>query len=41
MSTSCSTAGMTFCVSMNRLMVASRGSGTGTAPTLGSIVQNG
>ena len=41
MSTSFSADETIFSVSMNRLMVFRRSSGTGTMPTLGSIVQNG
>ena len=41
MSTSRTVAGMTFSVVMWEAMTSSRGSGTGTTPTFGSMVANG
>ncbi len=41
MSTSRTEAGITFCVLMSASIRASRGSGTATTPTFGSIVQKG
>ena len=41
MSTRRSEAGTTFCVGMCSVMASSRGSGTATTPTLGSMVQKG
>ncbi len=41
MSTISTTAGRTFCVGMSFSIRFRRSSGTGTMPTLGSIVQNG
>ncbi len=41
MSTNSTVAGITFCGFAIAAITASRGSGTSTMPTLGSIVQNG
>ena len=41
MSTNCIVVGITFCGLTMAAMTSSRGSGSSTTPTFGSMVQNG